>query len=87
MDGDPYRGFIPAGNRDGEEISPVSVRGDPRGKFLCRGDGYGELFPEGEFPVVIPSLTYKIFKINVMHQLIISLFSSIEPRDCLRQKT
>jgi hypothetical protein len=37
-DGDPRRGFIPAGNGDGEEMSPASVRGDPRGEFfLSRG--------------------------------------------------
>jgi hypothetical protein len=25
------------------------------GKFFCRGDGFGELKPDGEFPVAIPT--------------------------------
>jgi hypothetical protein len=25
------------------------------GKFFCRGDGYGEPKPDGDFPVAIPS--------------------------------
>jgi hypothetical protein len=37
-DGDPRRGFIPAGNGDGEEMSPASIRGDPREEiFSSRG--------------------------------------------------
>jgi hypothetical protein len=41
-DGDPRLGFIPAGNGDGEEMSPASVRGDPRGEvFSSRGRGWG----------------------------------------------
>jgi hypothetical protein len=57
-DGDPRWGFIPAGNGDGEEMLPASVRGElgiPAGKFFRRGDGDGELFPGGEFPVAIPT--------------------------------
>jgi hypothetical protein len=30
-DGDPRQEFIPAGNGDGKEMSPGSVRGDLRG--------------------------------------------------------
>jgi hypothetical protein len=37
-------------------MSPASVRGDPRGEIFCRGDGFGELKPDGEFPVAIPSM-------------------------------
>jgi hypothetical protein len=37
---------------------PASVRGDPRGKKFHRGDGDGELFPGGEFPVAISSWRY-----------------------------
>jgi hypothetical protein len=29
--------------------------GIPAGKFFCRGDGFGELKPDGEFPVAIPN--------------------------------
>jgi hypothetical protein len=29
--------------------------GIPAGKFFCRGDGFGELKPDGEFPVAIPT--------------------------------
>jgi hypothetical protein len=36
-------------------MSPASVRGDPRGEIFCRGDGFGELKPDGEFPVAIPT--------------------------------
>jgi hypothetical protein len=32
-----------------------SVHGNPRGKIFHRGDGDGELFPGGEFPVAIPT--------------------------------
>jgi hypothetical protein len=49
-------GFIPAGNGDGEEMLPASVHGDPAGKFFRHGDGDGELFPGGEFPVAIPTV-------------------------------
>jgi hypothetical protein len=43
-DGDPRWGFIPAGNGDGEEMLPASVRGDPRGEvFLSRGRGWGAI--------------------------------------------
>jgi hypothetical protein len=41
------------GNGDGEEMFPATFVGIPTGKFFCRGDGDGELFPDGEFPVAI----------------------------------
>jgi hypothetical protein len=43
-DGDPRWRFIPAGNGDGEEMLPASVRGDPHGKvFSSRGRGWGAI--------------------------------------------
>jgi hypothetical protein len=44
-----------AGNEDGKEIPPARVRGDPCGEFFCRRDRYGELKPDGDFPVAIPT--------------------------------
>jgi hypothetical protein len=39
-DGDPRWGFIPTGNRDGEEMFPASIHGDPhREIFLSQGRG------------------------------------------------
>jgi hypothetical protein len=35
-------------------MSPASVRGDPRGEIFLSRDGFGELKPDGEFPVAIP---------------------------------
>jgi hypothetical protein len=55
--GDPRRRFIPAGNGDGEETSPASVRGDPRGNFFRHEDGDGEVFLDEKFPIVIPPPT------------------------------
>jgi hypothetical protein len=48
-------GIYPAGNGDEKKIFTVSVRGDPAGKFFGRGDGDGELFSDGDFPVAIPT--------------------------------
>jgi hypothetical protein len=42
------------GNEDEKEMSPTSVRVDPRGKLFHRRDGDGELKPDGEFPIAIP---------------------------------
>jgi hypothetical protein len=39
----------------GKKCSPQAFVGIPAGKFFCHGDGDGELFPDGEFPVAIPS--------------------------------
>jgi hypothetical protein len=38
-----------------KKCSPQAFVGIPAGKFFRRGDGDGELFPGGEFPVAIPS--------------------------------
>jgi hypothetical protein len=35
-------------------MPPARVRGDPRGEFFCRGDGYEEPKPDRDFPVAIP---------------------------------
>jgi hypothetical protein len=40
----------------GKKCSPQAFVGIPAGKFFRRGDGDGELFPGGEFPVAIPSV-------------------------------
>jgi hypothetical protein len=39
----------------GKKYPPQAFVGIPAGKFFCRGDGFGELKPDGEFPVAIPS--------------------------------
>jgi hypothetical protein len=38
----------------GKKCPPQAFVGIPAGKFFCRGDGFGELKPDGEFPVAIP---------------------------------
>jgi hypothetical protein len=40
--------------RDGKEISPKSIRGDPRGEFFSLWDEYEKLKPDEEFSVAIP---------------------------------
>jgi hypothetical protein len=39
----------------GKKCPPQVFVGIPAGNFFCRGDGFGELKPDGEFPVAIPS--------------------------------
>jgi hypothetical protein len=39
---------------DGEEMSPQAFVGILAGKFLRRGDEYGDLFLDKEFPIAIP---------------------------------
>jgi hypothetical protein len=36
-------------------MSPQAFMGIPAGKFFRRGDGFGELKSDGEFPVAIPT--------------------------------
>jgi hypothetical protein len=48
-------GIHPRGNRDGEEMSPASIRGDPHIIFFGRGAGDGELKPDGKFSIAIPT--------------------------------
>jgi hypothetical protein len=53
-DGDPA-GIIPrAGTGVGQNFSPTEFTGTGAGKISTRGDGDGELFPDGEFPIAIP---------------------------------
>jgi len=51
--GIPVGYVIPAGNGDGEKISPVSLMGTGTGKFSPHGDKDWEAEPDGEFPVAI----------------------------------
>jgi hypothetical protein len=44
----------PRGTRMGKKCPPQAFVGIPAGKFFGRGDGFGELKPDGEFPVAIP---------------------------------
>jgi hypothetical protein len=37
-----------------KKCPPQAFVGIPAGKFFCRGDGFRELKPDGEFPVAIP---------------------------------
>ena len=43
------------GTEMGKKCSPQAFVGIPVGKKFRRGDGDGELKPDGEFPVAIPS--------------------------------
>jgi hypothetical protein len=54
--GIPVGDLSPRGTGMGKKCSPQAFVGIPAGKFFRRGDGYGELFPGGEFPVAIPSV-------------------------------
>jgi hypothetical protein len=68
VNGNPRRGFIHAGNGDGEKMPPTRVRGDPQGTFfLWRGQGYGdgEPKPDEKFSVVILD-TAVIYRDNVL---------------------
>ena len=54
--GIPVGDLSPRGTGMGKKCSPQAFVGIPTGKFFRRGDGDGELFPGGEFPVAIPRL-------------------------------
>jgi hypothetical protein len=53
--GIPVGDLSPWGTGMGKKCSPQAFVGIPAGKFFRLGDGYGELFPDGEFLVAIPS--------------------------------
>jgi hypothetical protein len=53
--GIPVGDLSPRGTGMGKKCSPQAFVGIPAGKFFRRGDGDGELFPGGEFPVAIPN--------------------------------
>jgi hypothetical protein len=52
--GIPDGDLSPRGTGMGKKCPPQAFVGIPAGKFFCRGDGFGELKPDGEFPVAIP---------------------------------
>jgi hypothetical protein len=53
--GIPDGDLSPRGTGMGKKCSPQAFVGIPAGKFFCHGDGFGELKPDGEFPVAIPN--------------------------------
>jgi hypothetical protein len=56
--GIPVGDLSPWGMGMGKKCSLQAFVGIPTGKKFRRGDGDGELFPDGEFPVAIPDLAY-----------------------------
>jgi hypothetical protein len=54
--GIPDGDLSPRGTGMGKKCPPQAFVGIPAGKFFRRGDGFGELKPDGEFPVAIPSV-------------------------------
>jgi hypothetical protein len=48
------RDYSPRGDGVGQNFSPTEFTGTGAGKISTRGDGDGELTPDGEFPVAIP---------------------------------
>jgi hypothetical protein len=52
----------------GKKCPPQTFVGIPTGKIIRRGDGDGELKPDGEFPVAIPNWEHphKIFNIFII---------------------
>jgi hypothetical protein len=53
--GIPDGDLSPRGTGMGKKYPPQAFVGIPAGKFFCHGDGFGELKPDGEFSVAIPS--------------------------------
>jgi hypothetical protein len=53
---------IPERGRGWGNFSPVEGDGDGDGDFLPRGDGYGKLTPDGEFPIAISRRTHTIIQ-------------------------
>jgi hypothetical protein len=53
----------------GKKCPPQAFVGIPAGKFFHRGDGFGKLKPDGEFPVAIPrsNLWHEGLGPQVMH--------------------
>jgi hypothetical protein len=64
--GIPVGDLSPRGTGMGKKCSPQAFVGILAGKFFRRGDGDGdgELFPGGEFPVAIPSLNTR--RLNII---------------------
>jgi hypothetical protein len=53
--GIPDGDLSPRGTGMGKKCPLQAFVGIPAGKFFCHGDGFGELKPDGEFPVSIPT--------------------------------
>jgi hypothetical protein len=58
--------ITPAGNGDGEKISPATIHGDFCRNFFRRQDGDGKLKPDGELHVAIPNF-YMFWWLSVQH--------------------
>jgi hypothetical protein len=54
--GIPDGDLSPRGTGMGKKCPPQAFVGIPAGKFFRRGDGFGELKYDGEFPVAIPTI-------------------------------
>jgi hypothetical protein len=54
--GIPVGDLSPRGTGMGKKCSLQAFMGIPTGKFFCRRDGEGKLFPDGEFFVAIHAL-------------------------------
>jgi hypothetical protein len=51
--GIPDGDLSPQGTGMGKKCPPQAFVGIPAGNFFCHGDRFGELKPDGEFPVAI----------------------------------
>jgi hypothetical protein len=54
-----------SGDVDGENSPSLKFTGTGMGISLPRGDGDGEITPDGEFPIVISRLTYEVGHMHV----------------------
>jgi hypothetical protein len=57
--GIPDGDLSPRGTETGNKCPPQAFVGIPAGKFFRCGDEFGELKPDGEFPVAIPTYTQR----------------------------
>jgi hypothetical protein len=67
--GIPDGDLSPRGTGMGKKCPPQAFVGIPVGKFFRRGDGFGELKPDGEFPVAIPSWDSVIYHLRPFFSL------------------
>jgi hypothetical protein len=68
--GIPVGDLSPRGTGMGKKCHPQAFVGIPAGKFFRRGDGDGELFPGGEFPVAIPNGSHGYYVAHEVRLLI-----------------
>jgi hypothetical protein len=62
-------GIYPCGERGwGRNAPRKSLWGSPLGIFFCRGDGYGEPKPDGDFPVAIPNRVQQFNHMDMVTQ-------------------